>query len=672
MQELQARQRAYQKTLQAREQILRFWKDLAARNNALYERRPLDLVFDNCPIYAQCTRSRSFTPDSDEQLRHIKHKMLTASSLPDNSPLHVIFSFKGPRRCQLWREQQALEEQRPEEHRRNKEACLQAELRALAVGQNRFREIQTRNRGFFVPADLILQDQVRERDRNSPRGQPEWITRTLSWDGHLGDLKGVTMEKAIEWAEWVSRGAPRCERFWRGAFLRWSERGCAQMYGTNALPIGTINLKGRWRHCKWEEPSGRVRSHVSVHDAVNCAAQRIQRFFLMAHAKVMAMSLRGETLRQESRSDPLTLAFSFASQAVIADYEGRFADACELYGQAVSTFVTVNSEPWSDKFPAFMHESNSVSWMVGREYFGVFSLRMEELRRAVETDNSVLRAEQEVLRVQQDIARLKEEMGIQARLLAVREAAQARLLAAREAAQARLLAAREVQQQLRRAARKERKRHQQRTARTARKEQLRLQREQLTTQLSGEWKTFDATDGTVYFLDLDVCMSGLDSPFLWFNDVSSNGVLEYKYVNGERILARLVGDTLIWSDRSVYRRVILEEQMYPTEEEMPKDLTEDRNRGLSGSMEISDETGVDDDVDDIPGGVRAVFVGGAYGWDAEDENSSVSHLGHVSVVYGLMPGGYFVGDCSNRTWLYHHYEYIKGDDFTAYRCGAAD
>ena len=48
-------------------------------------------------------------------------------------------------------------------------------------------------------------------------------------------------------------------------------------------------------------------------------------------------------------------------------------------------------------------------------------------------------------------------------------------------------------------------------------------------------------------------MSGLDSPFLWFNDVSSNGVLEYKYVDGERILARLVGDTLIWSDRSVYR-----------------------------------------------------------------------------------------------------------------------
>ena len=31
---------------------------------------------------------------------------------------------------------------------------------------------------------------------------------------------------------------------------------------------------------------------------------------------------------------------------------------------------------------------------------------------------------------------------------------------------------------------------------------------------------------------------------------------------------------------------------------MPKDLTEDRNRGLSGSMEISDETGVDDDVDE--------------------------------------------------------------------------
>jgi hypothetical protein len=40
---------------------------------------------------------------------------------------------------------------------------------------------------------------------------------------------------------------------------------------------------------------------------------------------------------------------------------------------------------------------------------------------------------------------------------------------------------------------------------------------------------------------------------------------------------------------------------------------------VAGSMEISDETGVDDDVDDIPGGVRAVFVGGAYSWFVEDD-----------------------------------------------------
>ena len=122
----------------------------------------------------------------------------------------------------------------------------------------------------------------------------------------------------------------------------------------------------------------------------------------------------------------------------------------------------------------------------------------------------------------------------------------------------------------------------------------------------------------------------------------------------------------------VYQRVCDADNEQVQEEQQGQELAEDRNRGLSGSVEISNENGVDDDVDDIPGGVRAVFVGGACGWDVEDENSSVSHLGHVSVVYGLMPGGYFVGDCSNRTWLYHHYEYIKGDDFTAYRCGAAD
>ena len=46
---------------------------------------------------------------------------------------------------------------------------------------------------------------------------------------------------------------------------------------------------------------------------------------------------------------------------------------------------------------------------------------MKELRRAVDIENAVLRAEQGVLRVQQDIVRLKEEMELQARLLAARE-----------------------------------------------------------------------------------------------------------------------------------------------------------------------------------------------------------------------------------------------------------
>jgi hypothetical protein len=57
---------------------------------------------------------------------------------------------------------------------------------------------------------------------------------------------------------------------------------------------------------------------------------------------------------------------------------------------------------------------------------------------------------------------------------------------------------------------------------------------QLTTQLSGEWETFDATDGTVFFRDLDVYMSGSDSPFLWFIGVDSDGALVYKYVDDER------------------------------------------------------------------------------------------------------------------------------------------
>ncbi len=134
MQELQTRQREYQKKLQSWEEILRFWKDRAKRNNERYERRPLDLGFDPsfCPIYAQCKRSQSFTPIIDERLRQIKSQMLTASGIRENSLLDMICVIEGPRRCQLWREQQTLEEQRPEEHRRSKAACQRAELRTLA------------------------------------------------------------------------------------------------------------------------------------------------------------------------------------------------------------------------------------------------------------------------------------------------------------------------------------------------------------------------------------------------------------------------------------------------------------------------------------------------------------------------------------------------------------
>ena len=287
MQGLQARHREYQKTLHTREEILRLI--LAKRNNVHYERRALDLGFDFsfCPIYAQCKRSRSFTPVIDERLRQIENEMLTASGIRENSLLDMIFDVKGPRRCHLEEQMRALEEQRPEERRRSKAACLRAELHILWTAFRGFRELQTRNRGFFVPADLILQAQTRERQGR------EWVVKTARWDGYLGPLAGTTMERALEWAEGVSRGAPRCARFWRGAFTRWCERGCARMHETNVLPIGTITLKGRWRRCKWEEPSHQARSYVSVHDAVNRAAQRIQRFFLVAHAKLTVASLRG-------------------------------------------------------------------------------------------------------------------------------------------------------------------------------------------------------------------------------------------------------------------------------------------------------------------------------------------------------------------------------------------
>ena len=125
-----------------------------------------------CPIYAQCKRSQSFTPVIDERLRQIESQMLTASGIRENSLLDMIFVVEGPRRCHLEEQMQAVEEQRPEEHRRSKAACLRAELRILETALREFRELQTRNRGFFVPADLILQAQIRERQGT------EWVIKT--------------------------------------------------------------------------------------------------------------------------------------------------------------------------------------------------------------------------------------------------------------------------------------------------------------------------------------------------------------------------------------------------------------------------------------------------------------------------------------------------------------
>ena len=275
---------------------------------------------------------------------------------------------------------------------------------------------------------------------------------------------------------------------------------------------------------------------------------------------------------------------------------------------------------------------------VGKKYITVFSLRMEELRRAVKTGNAVLRAEQEVLRVKRDIARLEEEMGLQAWLLA----------------------AQKEQQRLRRVERKEQKRLRYRTARIARKEQLRLQREQLTAELTGEWlfsEHGEAPDGTVFLRDLDVYGPGDDSPFLWFVEVDSDGFLVYVCDDDERALARFDGDTLTWDDGVVYQRVC--------------GANVEQVQEVTGSMEIDDATGVNDD-HDILGGVRAVFVGGAYSWFVEDDSSLVPRLGHVPMACELMTGGYLARDSSNRAWLYHHYEYIKRSEFMASLCGAAD
>ena len=89
-------------------------------------------------------------------------------------------------------------------------------------------------------------------------------------------------------------------------------------------------------------------------------------------------------------------------------------------------------------------------------------------------------------------------------------------------------------------------------------------------------------------------------------------------------------------------------------------------------MEIDDATGVNDDVDDILGGVRAVFLGGAYSRHVEDDDFSAAHPGHASMARQLMTGGYIAGVSGTREWLYHHYEYIKGDGFAASLSGAAD
>ena len=106
---------------------------------------------------------------------------------------------------------------------------LDEHLCQFAWDQRCFRKELKRQRGFFVPDDLIF-----------PTKQGS------TWDGFLGHLSGgTTVESALDWAEWVSRGAPRCVRFWRGAFDRWCERGCAR-HGTTSPPVGTVTLKGRW------------------------------------------------------------------------------------------------------------------------------------------------------------------------------------------------------------------------------------------------------------------------------------------------------------------------------------------------------------------------------------------------------------------------------------------
>ena len=500
-------------------------------------------------------------------------------------------------------------------------------LRQFASDQRSFREEHTRQSGFFVPFDLIL-----------PR------KRCLKWDGFLGHLAGgTTVEGALEWAEWVSRGAPRCVHFWKGAFDRWCERGCARMHGTSSSPIGTITLKGRWRQCQWEEPSGQARSYVSVHDAVNRAAQRIQRFFLMAHATLMVTSPRGETIRPARQKDPFIMAFSIASQAVTADYEGRATDACLLYEMAVSDFNEVARE-LLPRQRGGSHDSPE-TWKYGRPlqrvrqqnegYLHCFSQRVKELQPSVNAARTVRQANQERAQVLADLR------GWEARYQEFQEA----------------MSAREEQQRLRRAALKDQKRRRYRAAgpaRKERKEQRRVQRGQLTSDLDGEWSVSEhgeAPGYTVFIRDLEVYDPGDVSPSLWFVEVDSGGFLVYVNGDDERVLARFDDDTLTWDDGAVYRRVC--------------GANVEQVQEVTGSMEIDYATGVNDDVDDILGGVRAVFLGGAYGWHVEDDDFSAAHSGHASMARHLMSGGYVADNCGTRAWLYHHYEYIKGGNFSA-------
>ena len=268
-------------------------------------------------------------------------------------------------------------------------------LRQFASDQRSFREEHTRQSGFFVPFDLIF-----------PR------KFYMTWDGFLGHLTGgTTVEGALEWAEWVSRGAPRCVHFWKGAFDRWCERGCARMHGTASSPIGTITLVGRWRQYQWEEPSGQARSYVSVHDAVNRAAQRIQRFFLMAHAKLTVTSPRGEAIRPAGWKDPFERAFSLASCAVTADYEGHAFRACVLYEMAVSGFNELARE-LLPRQRGGSHDSPE-TWKYGHPlqqvrqqnegYLHCFSRRAKELQPFVNAARAVRQANQEQAQVLADL-----------------------------------------------------------------------------------------------------------------------------------------------------------------------------------------------------------------------------------------------------------------------------